>query len=407
MRIVQVVGHAAGGIGVHVRDLVAGLREAGDRVAVVAPQDTADRFGLSGARPEAWPRWSRPASAARSLRALRALARGADVVHAQGHQAGVAAIVATTGLDVPVIVSWHNQVLGSRGTGGVPAELAERWQARRAALVTGASLDLVERARELGARAAEEAPVAAPAAGTYGGSRTRARSAVGRILGLASGTDPGVDPGTDPHAGEHESHADEVWVLVVSRLAPQKDLPVLAAAARRLAARAAEEQAHTGERAQAGPAGVPLRWILVGDGDAAIRDELTAATAGLPFHLVGARDDVPTFMAAADLLVVPSRWEARALVVQEALAAGLPVVATDVGGLPELVTGCGLLVPVGDDTALAWAVDLLAQDATRRSELGARARARFAELPTPAEVTAAWRGRYGRVLRVAATEPGA
>lgn len=369
MRIVQVVGHAAGGIGVHVRDLVAGLREAGDRVAVVAPADTAERFGLSGARPEAWPRWSRPAAAARALRRLRALARGADVVHAQGHQAGLAALVATAGLDVPVVVSWHNQVLGSRTSGAAgPAVLAEQLQARRATLVTGASRDLVERARALGARQAEEAPVAAPAAGTYAGSRAEARSAVAHVLGIPAAA-----------AGE------EVWALVVSRLAPQKDLPVLAAAAGRLA--------DQGER----PGAPPLRWIVVGDGDAAVRDRLTAATADLPVHLAGARDDVPTFMAAADLLVVPSRWEARALVVQEALAAGLPVVATETGGLPELVTGCGLLVPVGDDAALASAVDLLASDPPRRAELGRRARARFAELPTSADVTAAWRERYRRV----------
>lgn len=357
MRILQVVGHAAGGIGVHVRDLVTGLTGAGERVEVVAPSDTAQRFGFADAAVRAWPQWSRPVEADQAMRRLRSLVDTADVVHAHGHQAGLAAVLAAFGGAVPVVVSWHNTA-PTGGVGGVVAGLGERLQVRRASMVTGASQDLVERARELGAARAELAPVAAPAAGSWRGTRQEARAAVARVLGLSSAGD------------------GEVWALTVSRMAPQKDLPVLAAAARRLASEPA------------------LRWIVVGDGEESVRADLAARTARLPVHLVGARDDVATFMAAADLLVVPSRWEARALVVQEALAAGLPVVATDVGGLPELVTGCGLLVPVGDDAALAAAVAHLVHDGARRLELGALARERFTQLPTSPDVTAAWRARY-------------
>ena len=377
-RIVQVVGHAAGGIGVHVADLTRGLREAGEDVRVVTPAATAQRFalgdaGLGQVDTAAWPQRTSPASYLRGLQRLRRLVRGSDVVHAHGHQAGLTALLAAAGTGVPVVVSWHNAILARRG----PGALAERWQARRAALVTGASQDLVDRAALLGARRSELAPVAAPAAGTYPGTREAARAAVAAAVGLDAAT-----------AASDEGEP-EVWALTVSRIAPQKDLAVLVAAARRVA--------------DALPAAVPgaerVRWFVVGDGDAPLRDELEAAATGLPFHLVGARDDVPTWMAAADLLVVPSRWEARALVVQEALAAGLPVVATDVGGLPELVTGCGSLVPVGDASAIAAAVTHLAAHPERRTELAAHARERFAELPTSTDVVTAWRTRYASLTR--------
>ncbi|TGO04949.1 glycosyltransferase family 4 protein [Serinibacter arcticus] len=378
-RIVQVVGHAAGGIGVHVADLTRGLREVGEDVRVVAPSATAQRFALGDASlgqvdTAAWPQRTSPVSYLRGLQRLRRLVRGSDVVHAHGHQAGLTALLAAAGTGVPVVVSWHNAILARRG----PGALAERWQARRAALVTGASQDLVDRAALLGARASVLAPVAAPSAGTYPGTHEEARAVVAAAAGIE--VVPDGEAGTVP---------PEVWALTVSRIAPQKDLAVLVSAARAVA----------GALPAAVPGAEQVRWFVVGDGDAPLRAELEAAAAGLPFHLVGARDDVPTWMAAADLLVVPSRWEARALVVQEALAAGLPVVATDVGGLPELVTGCGSLVPVGDAPAIAAAVTHLAAHPERRAELAEHARERFARLPTSSDVVTAWRERYASLTR--------
>lgn len=359
-RILQVLGHASGGIAVHAADLARGLREAGEEVVVVAPADTLQRFAFGASRELPWPSPRRPLRSWRGLRALRALVRGSDVVHAHGHQAGALACLAALGTGTPVIVSWHNAVLAQRGIGAI----AERFQATRAAMVTGASADLVERAREVGARAAQVAPVAAPAAGSWQGSPQEARTG---LLGEESSP---------------EQHG-EVWILTVSRLAPQKDLSTLLAAARLLAAR--EDLP-------------PWRWIVVGDGDADIARQVRAAARDLPLEAVGAREDVPRWMAASDLLVVTSRWEARALVVQEALGAGLPVVATDVGGLPELVTGNGLLVPVGDPRATAAAVAHLVAAGAHRASLSARALAHFSELPGPREVTAAWRERYAGVL---------
>jgi glycosyltransferase involved in cell wall biosynthesis len=367
-RVLMVVGPAAGGIGAHAASLVRGLTDEGWQVVVATAPVTAARFDL-GARAEvAWP-GRQPVAAWRTLRRLRARAAGADVVHAQGHQAGLVALAATacSGRPAPpVVISWHNAVLGS-GFRRRARALLERAQVRRADLVTGASQDLVDRARDLGARRAELAAVAAPAADRPTVDRVAARSQLADELGL----DPDVD-----------------WLLTVSRIAPQKNLDVLVDAARLV----------RGRRGTAAACGVA--WLVVGDGRGDLLASLRAQVAvdGTPVRFVGARSDVPTWMAASDLFVLPSAWEARALVVQEALAAGLPIVVSAVGGLPELVADAGVLVPVGDARMLADAVVDLLADPARRRALAAAGRRRWAALPHEADVVEEWTERYRTVL---------
>jgi glycosyltransferase involved in cell wall biosynthesis len=103
---------------------------------------------------------------------------------------------------------------------------------------------------------------------------------------------------------------------------------------------------------------------------------------------------VGDWLRAADVFVLTSRWEARALVVQEAMAAGLPVVVTRTGGLPDLVGDTGCLVAVGDPSAVADRVDLLLTDPENRARRGAAARARAAMWPTPDDETRRWVDRY-------------
>ena len=147
MRVVLLLGRSTGGIGTHVDQLARDLRRGGTEVVVVTHPGTAERFGWDDARPW-WP--DRSAGAAATLRRLwqlRHLAAGADVLHAHGHQAGLlATLLSLTAPRPAVIVSQHNMVLPGSGLGRVKT-WAQRWVARRADLVTGASRDLVEQSR--------------------------------------------------------------------------------------------------------------------------------------------------------------------------------------------------------------------------------------------------------------------
>jgi glycosyltransferase involved in cell wall biosynthesis len=90
--------------------------------------------------------------------------------------------------------------------------------------------------------------------------------------------------------------------------------------------------------------------------------------------LTGYRDDVPRVLAASDILVLPSFREGTPRVITEAMASGLPVVATDIAGIPEQVEDAesGYLVPTGDAQALADRLRNLLSDAQHREALGLR-----------------------------------
>ena len=95
-------------------------------------------------------------------------------------------------------------------------------------------------------------------------------------------------------------------------------------------------------------------------------------------HLLGRVPDVAAWLRRADVLVHPVRWEGFGLAVLEAMLAGLPVVATNVSSLPELVRDAGILVSPDDPSALATAVNSLLADPADFGERGlARARAEF------------------------------
>lgn len=109
---------------------------------------------------------------------------------------------------------------------------------------------------------------------------------------------------------------------------------------------------------------------------------------GLPVRLLGRRRDAARLLAAADVAVLPSRWEARSPLAQEALRVGVPLVATAVGGVPELVGEAGVLVPYGDAGALAAAVSGLLGDPARREALASAGRAQAATWPSEDDTVA-------------------
>jgi glycosyltransferase involved in cell wall biosynthesis len=107
-------------------------------------------------------------------------------------------------------------------------------------------------------------------------------------------------------------------------------------------------------------------------------------------HLLGVRNDVPDILAAADIFALTSDWEGLPLAIIEAMAAGLPVVATSVGCVPEVIQHgtTGLLIPRGDQAALIAALSDLAENHLLRREMGAAARERSLSFSVDAMVTA-------------------
>jgi glycosyltransferase involved in cell wall biosynthesis len=166
----------------------------------------------------------------------------------------------------------------------------------------------------------------------------------------------------------------QVVVLAVSRLVWHKGYPELAAALREVP----EAVLWVAGERLASDRGPDMEALLRGAGlDGRLR-------------LLGYREDVPALMAAADIFVLPSRFEGLPMSVIEAMLTGLPVVACDVRGPAEQVVEgvTGLLVPVGDAPALAGALRRLTEDTELRARMGAAGRARAIECYDEAKVLA-------------------
>jgi glycosyltransferase involved in cell wall biosynthesis len=185
-------------------------------------------------------------------------------------------------------------------------------------------------------------------------------------------------------------------ILTVANLRPPKGLDVLARTAERL---------HD--------TNAPWVWLIAGEGPLAMSLAAELAERGLAerVRLLGFRRDVPALLAACDVFCLTSNREGVPISILEAMAAGKPVVATDVGGVGELVVesgtpdvaaACetGLLAPAGDDRRLALALAALIADPARRAAMGssgrARARASFTRERAAAAIAAVYRELFPR-----------
>jgi glycosyltransferase involved in cell wall biosynthesis len=283
------------------------------------------------------------------LRLRRLLSRDQpDVVHAHGLRAGALAALALTlatrpsRAALPLVVTVHNAPPSAGSTAAVYRGL-QSLAARSASIVLCVSGDLEDRMRQAGARDVRRA-----------------------LVPPWTPDDPAPTAASPDDLRRELGAGERPLILAAGRLAPQKGLDVLIEAA----------------RGWQDLSPVPLLAIA---GAGPLQAELTAAAEPLASSVVllGQRADVPSLLAAADLFVLPSRWEGQPLILQEALRAGRPIVATRSGGTPELTGEDGaLLVPPDDPAALTAAVRQVLTDPAQATRLAEAARDRARTLPS-------------------------
>ncbi|MFE9120809.1 glycosyltransferase family 4 protein [Streptomyces sp. NPDC007172] len=327
LSVLHLVQPVDGGVARVVTDLVRDQLRSGFRVTVACPEGGPLSTELTrlGARVHPWraTRSPGPALLGETLRAGRLIRRvRPDVIHAHSAKAGVAARLAARG-KVPTVFQPH--AWSFEAVGGVTALLSRGWE-RAAVRWTARIVCVSEGERATGVRAKVVAPCSV----------------------IPNGVDLdhyAVADGTPPAQGAP-------LVVCVGRLCRQKGQDVLLAAWQRV--REAVPDAHL---------------VLVGDGP-----DLAALRAAAPgsVSFVGPVGDTAFWYRAADLVVLPSRWEGMALAPLEAMACGRPVVVTDVGGSAEsLPPGQAplCLVPPDAPGELAHAMTRLLADPVLRTEL--------------------------------------
>ncbi|MFJ8750111.1 glycosyltransferase family 4 protein [Streptomyces sp. NPDC102441] len=345
LTVLHLVQPVEGGVARVVTDLVAAQVRAGLRPVVACPPDGPLASGAStaGARVCAWPaerapgpRLGREILTASSL--IRACAP--DVIHAHSAKAGLAGRLAVRGR-IPTVFqphAWSFEALEGRAAG-----LAAAWE-RFGARWSDRILCVSESERLTGQRAGITARWSVIHNGV---DLSRFRPAREDTAASARSSLPVLDG----------IPAEVPLVVCVGRLSRQKGQDVLLRAWR-----------------TAAPGGA--RLVLVGDGP--YGDELRrTAPPGVLF--ARGSEDVRPWIHAADLLVLPSRWEGMALAPLEAMACGTPVLLTDVDGARESLPPGHLshcLVPPDDPGALADALTTLLGDPALRAELGRTAQSR-------------------------------
>lgn len=334
----------AGGAEALLVDLAAAAPQHGIRVVVVGLSDAQDArtvpllraagatvYELHGGRYDI-------GAIARVAAVLRR--EGVDIVHTHLKHADVVGGLAARLTGRPVVSTLH--VIESE-----PAGSRARAQVRLAAAVRsrlfGRVIVLSEAQRRWYERVAPGSPIVLLPNGIRPLVPDRTRAEVRRELDVADG---------------------EVLSLTLSLMRPEKGHATLLDAVRRI------------------PAEVPLVAALAGDGE--LLDHVRATVADDPVlrrrvRVLGFRRDVADLLSAADLVVHPSFEDALPTALICGLSMGIPIVATQVGGIPDIVGDAGELVPAGDADALAAAIGRYAVDAAAREMVGMRGYARFVE----------------------------
>jgi len=266
-----------------------------------------------------------------------------DVLHAQGHISAALAAGATGG--VPMLATIH-VALGSGWRWLVPIVRG----LRAAAALTTVSDDLARRFGRLAGRRIETIPT-------------------------------GVDLARFRASGRQRPVGEPFTIGIAARLHPVKRHGDALAALRLLQDR-----------------GVRCRLLIAGEGPC--RDAISAAARGFDVEMLGPVIDMPDFLHRLDAFLLPSDHEGTPAALLEAMACGLPCIATRVGGIPALLGEAGILVERRDPDAIADAVEGLAGDPGARRTLGNRAAELASRHGSDAQAE-----RYARLYRTLAHRP--
>lgn len=203
-----------------------------------------------------------------------------------------------------------------------------------------------------------------------------------KVIVVHNGIAAGARVGSG-HAKEVIRSEGEIVLCTVARLHRQKGLHELVRATELLSKQ-----------------GLRVKAIVIGDGP--LRNELLALVRELKANviLLGFQEDVSRFIEAADIFVLPSLWEGFGLALIEAMRSSKPVVATRVGGIPEVVQDglTGILCPPGDPTQLAAAIGTLAKDPGLRTQMGEAGRKTVENYFTAERMCERYQEVYSRVL---------
>jgi len=285
-----------------------------------------------------------------------------DLVSAHSTKAGYAARLAGLVLQKPVVFTAH---------GWAFTEGRSKWKRhllamaeRLAARATTRILCVSEHDRDL----ALELRIAKP----------------DKVRVIHNGVDPAALRGADGTVARSELGRGSGNVLtMIGRLSSPKDPFTVLEALRR--------------------AELPCHLLLVGRGELlpAVQDRIAQLCLADKVILTGERRDVPAILAASDVLVLSSRWEGLPYTIIEAMMAGLPVVATRVGGVPELVEDgvTGFLVAPQDSVKLAEALQKLLDDPELRRKMGEAGRAKALKEFTLDRMLAETQKVYEEVIR--------
>lgn len=360
MRILHVLEPADGGVATHVRTLAREQLARGHEVeAVVADRGSLATdlrvLGAAVTTLDLRPELAAPVADARAVSVLRRFLRERrwDVVHTHGNKAGVLARPLAHRLGLPVVHAPHSFAYISQ------EHRPRRGQAARRALTLGIERALMRSADVLIAVSASERDQA-----LRDGIGTPDRFAV-----VLNGIDEPPPAAADTRLVEHAAGRPVIGFL--ARLHEQK-----------------APHAFLDSVADLLASGRPFAAALVGDGPMRAEverrvaaDGLAATVAVLPF----AGSPWPA-LAAFDVYAHPSLWESMPIGLLEAMAASLPIVATDTGGVGEIVAAgeTGVLTPVGDRGALTAALAGLLDQPALRDQMGDAARLRRARMFTTA-----------------------